>query len=194
MTKTETDIDEAVFVGVDIAKDRFDFAAHPSGETGHGDANTAGLADLAKRMKRLNPQVITMEASGGYEGPVAAALGAAGLPVAVVNARQIRDFARSMGVLAKTDRLDARVIARFAQATGIEAKPLPTAEARERMRLKQAGGSAAVARTIEPVLELLTRLIEDVDAELADRVKRSALWREKERLLRSAPGSARRSR
>ena len=206
MTKTETGADEAVFVGVDIAKDRFDFAMHPSGETGHGGVNAAGLADLTKRVKRLTPQVITMEASGGYEAPVAAALGAAGLPVAVVNARQIRDFARSMGVLAKTDRLDALVIARFAQATGVAAKPLPTAEARElqelvvrraqlaeqrakeRMRLKQAGATGAVARTIEPVLELLTRLIEDVDAELAGRVKGSALWREKERLLRSAPG------
>ena len=200
-----TETDETMFVGIDIAKDSLDYAVFPTGETGRCAVNAAELADLAEWLLRLNPQVVVMEATGGYQTPIAAALGAAGLPVAVVNARQIRDFARSMGILAKTDRLDALVIARFGKAADIEAKPLPSAEARELqelvvrraqlveqraregMRLQRAD-AAAVARTIEPVVELLSRLIKEVDGELASRVKGSALWREKERLLRSAPG------
>ena len=155
----------------------------PTGETGQRPVNAAELAGLAERLLRLNPQVVVMEASGGYQTPIAAALGSAGLPVAVVNARQIRDFARAMGILAKTDRLDALVIARFGKAADIEAKPLPSAEARELqelvvrraqlveqraregMRLQRADADAG-ARTTEPVVALLSRLIREVDGEV----------------------------
>ena len=126
-----------------------------------------------------HPSVITMEASGGYQAPVAAALGAAGLPVAVVNARQVREFACSMDILAKTDRLDALVVARFTQAARVAAKPLPAAEARElqelivrrsqlveqrarkRMRLKQAGATTAVARKEAAALVGVAPLAQD---------------------------------
>jgi transposase len=105
-----------IFVGIDISKDRLDVHLRPSAEAFAVGRDDAGLEQLAGRLQTVKPQLVVMEATGGFETVVALALGAAGLPVCVVNPRQIRDFARATGRLAKTDALDAEAIARFAEA------------------------------------------------------------------------------
>ena len=120
---------ERTFVGIDIAKDQVDVHVHPTDERFQLSRNDAGLAGLVARLQPLGPQLVVLEATGGYEIPVAAALASAGVPVAVVNPRQIRDYARATGQLAKTDALDARLMALFAEAVQPEVRPLPTPEA-----------------------------------------------------------------
>ena len=156
------------------------------------------------RLQAMSPQCIVMEATGGYEAPIVAALGAAGLPVAVVNPRQVRDFARSQGKLAKTDRLDAAVIAHFGQASGVTGQALRSPEARaleglvarrrqiiqmrtaEQQRRQRA--LPVVREGIEEVIALLNRQVKEIDDELGRRLRESPLWREREDLLRSVPG------
>src|SRR5689334_6685357 len=113
------------FVGVDVAKDRLDVHARPSGESLTVDHDEEGVAALVERLAALAPTLVVLEATGGMEVRLAAALAAAGLPVAAVNPRQVRAFARATGRLAKTDRLDAEVIARFAEAVRPPVRPLP---------------------------------------------------------------------
>ena len=120
---------EHSFIGIDVAKDHLDVHVRPTGEVFRVTSDDAGLGTLLTRLRALSPTVIALEATGGYEVPVAAALASAALPVAVVNPRQIRDFARATGQLAKTDRLDARVIARFAEAVRPTPRPVPDAQA-----------------------------------------------------------------
>ena len=118
------------FVGIDVSKAHLDVHVLPSGESfrvGHDDA---GFVTLIARVRPFTPTVVVLEATGGYEVTVAAALAGARLPVAVINPRQIRDFARATGQLAKTDALDARVIARFAEAVRPIARPVPDEQAR----------------------------------------------------------------
>jgi transposase len=105
-----------VFVGIDVSKDRLDICVRPSGETFAVARDHEGLECLVERLRALSPALVALEATGGYETVVASALAAAHLSLAVVNPRQIRDFARSTGKLAKTDRLDAAAIAHFAEA------------------------------------------------------------------------------
>ena len=112
-------------VGIDVSKRRLDIAVRPSGEVFAVDRNPAGLEQLSERLKSLSPQIVALEATGGFETVVAAALGAAGLPVVVVNPGQIRAFAKALGQRAKSDPIDAMVIARFAEATGVKPRPLP---------------------------------------------------------------------
>ena len=119
-----------VFVGIDVAKDRLDVHLRPSGEALAVGRDAAGLTVLVERLAELAPSLVVLEATGGFEVTVAAALTAAQLPLAVVNPRQIRDFARATGRLAKTDRLDAEAIARFAEAVRPEPRPIPDAAAR----------------------------------------------------------------
>jgi transposase len=118
---------EAVVVGIDVAKARLDVAVRPSGEQWVATPDEAGLAALVARLAALQPALVVCEASGGLELPLAATLATAGLAVAVVNPRQVRAFARAVGPLAKSDTLDARVLAHFAQVV----RPAP---ARSRMR------------------------------------------------------------
>ena len=118
---------ERCFIGIDVAKDWLDVATHPSGETWRVPHTREAVAALVLRLLALDPALITLEASGGYEALATALLGEAGLPVAVVNPRPVRDFARSQGILAKTDRLDALVIARYGQVAEVTPQP-PTAE------------------------------------------------------------------
>ena len=118
------------FVGIDVAKDRLDVHLRPSGETFAVARDGEGLAQLVDRLQTLAPQLVVMEATGGYETIVASAVVAARLPLAVVNPRQIRDFARATGKLAKTDRIDAAAIAHFAEAVRPPARPMADAEAR----------------------------------------------------------------
>jgi len=193
-----------VFVGIDVSKARLDVAVRPSGEIWRFSNDEAGFASLVERLKPLAPKLVVLEATGGYQAPLAAALTVGRITVAVVNPRQVRDFGRAMGQLAKTDVLDAEVIARFAEAVRPEARPLPDSETAElhgvvsrRRQLvemittetnRMATALPAVRRDIEEHITWMQRRLKDVDKDLYTRLKKSPLWRVKEQLLRSAPG------
>ena len=116
---------DIIAVGIDVSKDRLDVAVRPGGEAFVVERNAAGLDRLIERLQKLPPTIVAVEATGGFETVVAAALGAAALPVVVVNPAQVRHFAQAVGKRAKTDPIDAAVIARFAEATGLQPRPLP---------------------------------------------------------------------
>ncbi len=116
-------------VGVDVAKDRLDVAVRPSGETWSAPNDDAGITAVVTRLRPLDPALIVCEATGGFERAAIAALAAAGLPVVVANPRQVRDFARATGQLAKTDQLDAGILALFAERVRPTPRPLPDAAA-----------------------------------------------------------------
>lgn len=195
---------QPLFVGIDVSKARLDTALRPDGRT-FADANDPdGIAALVRRLAALRPALIVLEATGGYEMPLAAALQIAGLPTAVVNPRQARDFAKATGRLAKTDRLDAQIIAAFAEAVQPEPRPLPDAEAEalhalvtrrrqlvemlaaEKNRRAQASGKPR--QSIEAVITMLHEQIVELDNDIDKAVKASAIWRAKEDLLCSVPG------
>jgi len=121
---------DSIVVGIDVSKDRLDVAVRPSNESFSVGRNAAGLEQLIARLRELSPRVVALEATGGFETVVAAALSAAGLPVAIVNPAQIRAFAKAIGQRAKTDPIDAGVIAHFAEATNLEPRPLPDEQTR----------------------------------------------------------------
>lgn len=193
-----------MFVGIDVSKEWVDVAVLPGGEEWRVDRDQDGLDGLVVRLRDLAPEVVVMEATGGYEILLVSALGAAGLPVAVVNPRQVRDFARSQGILAKTDRIDAAVIARFGKVSGVKAQPLVTEEAREleglvarrrqimQMRTAEQSrrrlASAAALQSIDEVIAFLNLQLKEIDDDLGRRLRESPLWREREKLLRSVPG------
>jgi transposase len=194
-----------IFVGIDISKDRLDVHLRPSAEAFTVDRDHTGLEQLAARLQALTPYLVVMEATGGFETVVALALGAAGLPIAVVNPRQIRDFARATGRLAKTDALDAEAIARFAQAVRPQPRPLPDEEARrlgelvarrrqvvemmtaERNR-KRTMADKRVLKRIERHLVLLQKELTEIEADIDEAVRASPIWRDKEELYASVPG------
>ena len=193
-------------VGIDVAKAHLDIAVRPSGEQWVVANDDAGIEALRGRLVALRPTpaLVVLEATGGREIAVAAALAAAGLPVAVVNPRQVRAFARAIGQLAKTDALDAALLARFAEAVQPPPRPLPDAAAQEfsallarrrqlvgmqtaeRQRLDTA--LPAVRPYIERHLAWLAQELDDLARTLRERVQASAVWREREDLLRSVPG------
>ena len=116
---------EKITVGIDVSKDHLDVAVRPSGEVFAVPRTGAGLDDLVARLRVLKPNLILIEATGGFETVAVAGLAAAGLPVAVANPAQIRAFAKAIGQRAKTDPIDAGVIAHFGEATGVTPRPLP---------------------------------------------------------------------
>ena len=193
-----------MYVGIDVSKEWVDVAVRPGGEEWRERLDEEGIEELVKRLEALRPQLVVMEATGGYEMPVVAALGVAGVPVAVVNPRQVRDFARSQGLLAKTDRLDAGVIAHFGEVSGVRAQPLVSEEDRElegmvarrrqliQMRtaeqLRRRMAVTAVRRSIDEVIEFLDSQLKELDNDLGQRLRKSPLWRERESLLKSVPG------
>lgn len=196
---------DGIFVGLDVAKDEVAVHVRPSGESWVGGQDELGLAALVTRMQACAPTLIVLEATGGYEVPVAAALAQAALPVAVVNPRQIRDFARATGHLAKTDALDAQVIAHFAEAVRPVARPLPTAQAealrelvgRRRQVVDMLGAELnrhrhargpRLQKRIAAHVAWLRRALADLDEDLAELVRTTPVWREKENLLTSMPG------
>ena len=195
---------QEVFVGIDVSKEWFDVAVRPGHESWRGSQDEAGVAALTDRLLQLRPRLVIMEASGGYERLITAVLGAAGLPVAVVNPRQVRDFARSMGRLAKTDRIDAEVIAHFGQAADVEPRPLASEDALElealvtrrrqivRMRaaeqVRRQQTLPVVQVRIDRVLALLKQELKEIDNDLSKRLRETPIWREREELLRSVPG------
>jgi transposase len=194
----------AQFVGIDVSKAQLDVAVRPRGETWTVVHDEAGLSGLVARLRTLAPALIVVEATGGWEVALVGALAAALLPIAVVNPRQVRDFARSTGTLAKTDRLDAQSLAHFAEALRPEPRPLPTAQAQELSALLQRRRQLVdmltaeknrlplAARRIRPQLQAhiawLQQQITQFDDDLRELVRSSPLWRDKEDLLRSAPG------
>jgi transposase len=192
------------YVGIDVSQATLDVAVSPTGEQWQFTNDQAGSAQLIERLRTLQPERIVLEATGGYELAAVAALGVAGLPVVVVNPRQVRDFARATGQLAKTDALDARVLALFAARIQPQLRPLPDATTRELsavlarrrqlidMRTAEANrlkiALEAVRGDIREHLRYLDKRIKELDRELHERLRASPLWREKDNLLRSIPG------
>ena len=193
----------AVYIGMDVSKATLDICVS-DGETWQAANDDGAMEALCARIAALHPTLIVLEATGGYELRAAAALAAAGLPVAVVNPRQVRSYARSVGQLAKTDRIDARILARFAAAVQPEARPLPEAETREiealitrRRQLvamitaeaNRLSAAPSITRNeIKTHIAWLRRQQAKIDETIDDRVRRSPIWRAKDDLLRSVPG------
>lgn len=192
------------YIGIDVSKATLDIAALPDGESWTVTNDDPGLAELAPRLVALAPVLIVLEATGGYEMLTALTLAKAGLPIAVVNPRQVRDFAKAMGQLAKTDALDAGILATFAQRVRPEPRPLPDAAAQlldslltrrrqliemltaEKNRLGFARGP--VKRDISQHIRWLEKRLADVEGDLQDAVAASPLYQAKADLLRSVPG------
>ena len=195
---------ESVYAGIDVSKDRLDMAIRPSGTVRTVAYDTAGIQDLVSELQLLEPSVVVLESTGGLELFLAGALAAASLPVVVVNPRQVRDFAKATGRLAKTDVLDAQVLAHFAEAVRPEVRPLPDPDTQElhsltarrtqvmemlvaeKNRLGRA--SRAVAPRIRAHIHWLEQELEDLDQGLQQTLRRSSVWREQDDLLRSVPG------
>jgi transposase len=194
-----------MFVGIDVAKDRLDVHLRPAGEAFTVAHDGEGIEALATRLLARKPELVVLEATGGFETVVAAGLAAAGLPVAVVNPRQIRDFARATGRLAKTDPLDAAVIAHFAEAVRPQARPVASAEAQalgelvarrrqligmmtaERNRRRQLTTKRLI-KGIDRILAVLQAQLTELERDIGDAVRGTPAWREKEDLLVSVPG------
>ena len=194
-----------MFVGIDVAKDRLDVHVRPAGEAFTVARDGEGIEELVGRLSKIGPTLVVLEATGGFETIVAAGLGAAGLPVAVVNPRQIRDFARATARLAKTDALDAAVIAHFAEAVNPPARPLADEQsrllgelmARRRQLIEMIGAESnrrrmlTVRRTLKSVDRVLATLkaqLEQIDDDIDTAVRGTPAWREAEDLLISVPG------
>ena len=193
-----------MFVGIDVAKDRLDVHLRPAGETFTVARDSEGIETLAARLLDLKPTLIVLEATGGFETVVAAGLAAAGLPLAVVNPRQIRDFARASGRLAKTDPLDAAVIAHFAEAVRPPVRPVASADAQalgelvarrrqlmwmmtaERNRRRQLTAKRLI-NGIDRILAALQAELSELEQDIGDAVRGTPAWREKEDLLISVP-------
>lgn len=192
-------------VGLDVAKAVIDVAVRPAQRAPWRVAyDEPGLASLVETLTALDPSLVVLEATGGYEARVAGALALAGLPVAIVNPRQVRDFAKALGILAKTDRLDATVLAHFAEAVHPPTRPLPddaqadlaalvtrrqqlvemlTAERNRRHRARP-----ALHASLDAHIAWLETQLGDTDHDLQQRIEASPLWRLNDQLLQSVPG------
>jgi transposase len=195
---------EKVFVGIDVSKAQLDVAVSSLQEREVFPHTEEGLCRLVERLKLLSPALIVLEATGGLEMDVVAALLIGELPVVVVNPRQVRDFAKATGQLAKTDALDAQILARFAEAVRPEIRPLKSGEgqdlsalvARRRQildmittetnRLRTA--PSCTRKNLEAHVAWLKRCLEELDKELGQAIRQSPVWREKDKLLKSTPG------
>ena len=196
---------EQITIGIDVSKDRLDVHVRPTSQACTVARDGAGLAGLCDRLTVLAPALVALEATGGYETVVAAALAGAGLPVVVVDPGQVRSFARALGKRARTDPIDAAVIAHFAEATAPEVRPLPDEATRlladlvarrrriiemataERQRLKRMT-ITRVRRSIERLIRALEKELADLDHDIDDAVRGSPARREAEDLLSSVPG------
>ncbi len=192
-----------IFIGIDVSKARLDVAVRPSGESESVSNDEDGIKALVKRLGEIQPALIVLEATGGVERLVARALSSAELPVVVVNPRQVRDFAKATGQLAKTDSIDAGVLARFGEAVRPALRPFPdevTLELRaliarrrqitemivaERNRLS--GASKSVRKRIDAHIRWLEAELARADKDLDQSIRQSPIWRENEDLLRSVP-------
>jgi transposase len=202
--KTETTV---MYVGIDVSKARLDVAT-TTGESWTETNDDAGNFRLAARIRQLGPAGVVMEATGGYEVATAAALWAVGVRCSVINPRQVRQFARALGRLAKTDAIDADVLARYGEAMKPQPTPMPDAQTQELVALttrrrqivemitaeKNRLGmarSAALGKDIATHIEWLQRRLRLTNKEIDTAIKQCPAWLEQERLLRSAPGVGR---
>ena len=195
---------ESTFVGIDIAKAQVDVAVRPTSQRWAIPYDESGIRKLVSQLNALEPTVVLLEASGGLELPLVAALAAEALPVVVVNPRQVRDFARATGTLAKTDALDATVLAHFADAVRPVVRPLRDAETQVlnsltvrrhqvmTMLVSETNRLGTASSTIRPSIEAhitwLEQELDDLDEGLRQTLRSSPVWREKDDLLRSVPG------
>jgi transposase len=194
-----------VYVGIDVSKDRLDVHILPQDEAFNVERNGKGLAALVERLKPLAPSLVAIEATGGFETTTAAALAAAGLPVAVINPAQIRHYAQALGKRAKSDPIDAFVIARFGADVKPEVRALPdemtqfladlVARRRQIVEMLQAERQREMRTTVRRLRKSIARLIKalekelnELDGDIDDTVRGSPVWREKEDLLRSVKG------
>lgn len=195
------------YVGIDVSKAQLDVALRPSGERLRVANSDEGIAQLIERLVSSQPDLVVLEATGGYQAAVVGALAVAKIPTAVVNPRQVRDFAKAIGKLAKTDALDAEVIARFGEAIRPAAKPLLDEDAQaldammarrrqvvemitaEENRLRQSHKS--LRASIKAHINFLRRELQDINRDLDTMLRNSPLWREQDDLLRSVPGVGR---
>ena len=194
----------ACFVGIDVSKDHLDLHARPAGTAARYPNDPAGITALLARVAEWVPDRIVIEATGGFEAPVAAALAAAGQPVVVVNPRQVRDFAKATGKLAKTDAIDAAVLAHFADAIRPEVRPLPGPDAqalaalvdrrRQLLEMRTAEmnrlglATPRVATSLRAHITWLSKQLDQVDQELGELIEASPVWRAKDDLLQGVPG------
>ena len=197
-----------MFVGIDVAKAELVVSVLPSAQRFAVTNDEVGVRTLVERLRPVAPQLIVLEATGGYELLAVAALAAAALPVVVVNPRQVRDFAKATGQLAKTDRIDADILARFADVVRPEVRIIPDAAAHEldalltrrrqllemlqaeRNRVGQVFGTGKkqVRKSLTAHITFLERELRTTDTELGEMVRQSPVWRERDELLRSVPG------
>ena len=193
-----------IFVGIDVSKAWLDVAVHEQKETTRVRNDETGISSLVKKLKKLKPKLIVLEPTGGFEMLGVAELSQAGLPVAVVNGKRVRDFAKATGQIAKTDKLDARVLAHFAAAIRPEVRSLRTEEEEQLTALLTRRRQVLEMLTVEknrlvtvrakmrPDLEThihwLSNHLKELDQEIEEFVKGSPIWKEKDTLLQSVPG------
>jgi transposase len=193
-----------IFIGIDVSKAQLDVAIRPKGERESVANDKSGIKALVKRLAKIQPAWIVLEATGGLERPLTYALVSAELPVVVVNPRQVRDFAKATGQLAKTDSIDADVLARFAEAVRPALRPLPDAvtlelralTARRRQIIEMIGAeknrlataSKAVQKRIGAHIRWLEQELERADQDLDRSIRQSPIWKQNEDLLRTVPG------
>jgi transposase len=196
---------DTIYVGIDVSKDRLDVHVRPSREAFAVTRDGKGLEELIDRLQTLSPQLIAIEATGGFETIAAAAIAGATLPLAVVNPAQVRHFAQAVGKRAKTDPIDAEVIAHFAEAVKPKPRPLPDEQARllaelvarrrqiiemivaERQRQKRAE-NMRVRKSLTRTIKTLEKELPEIDDDINILVRGSPVWREKEDLLVTFPG------
>ena len=197
---------ESIVVGIDVSKAEFCVAIDPSGEAWTSATTPAAIDTLVQRLCAVMPQLIVLEATGGYELALAGACATAGLPVAIVNPRQVRAFAQALGRTAKTDGIDAAVLALFGARVRPEPRPVPDAATQaladlitrrrqllemlvaERQRLAQAPPTGPVTRDLRSHIRWLERRLADVDDDISQAIQASPVWRVHEDLLRTVPG------
>jgi transposase len=195
---------ENLYVGIDVCKRTLDIAVRPTGEQWTVCNDDAGITSLVTDLRALGPVLVVLEATGGYEVPVTSALVAAGLPLAVTNPRRVRDFAKATGALAKTDKIDARVLAHFAQGVQPTPRAVPDEQQRafadllarrrqliemvtaEKNRLKIS--PRALRPRIQAHIDWLQRDLDEIENDLVNRIHQSPVWREQDEILQSTPG------
>jgi len=193
------------FVGIDVSKDTLDIHIVPSGRSWQVRHTESAIQQLLQSLKELSPSLIVMEATGGLEMPLAGAVAGAGLPVAIINPRQARDFAKASGRLAKTDQVDAAVLAAFAQAIRPQIRPLKDADTRalnelvsrrrqlvamraEEIQRLNSAASSRTQQSLRKHIEWLDQQITEIEKELSEQLRQSEVWRAKDSLLRGIPG------
>ncbi|MFY9664166.1 MAG: IS110 family transposase [Candidatus Cybelea sp.] len=198
-------MDECIFVGIDVAKDQIDVCLQPADIYRTSPNEKKGFDELQKLLAHQRITLVVLESTGGLEIPVAVSLGCAGIPIAIVNPRQVRDFAKASGRLAKTDRLDAAILAQFGAAIRPAAQTLRDDDHRalaaimtrrvqiidmivsEKTRLSSVPNSE-MAKDIKSHIAWLEKRLHKIDEDLGKRVKQTALWRERDELFQSVPG------